>query len=312
MTDSDRRALTDLATNNLSSWRALWLRKRLARDPELASEWEETQALFQRLRQESLPEIVPETPKWPAPQHAPKESFAVFKKPVALIAAGFAAFLGLTFASVLQTKRAQDKKQIQHELEVMNQLKERSVWLYDPNAIPAPTPPNLETKSREVNDVGIVGDTNVALRTTWRAFGDLRVTATYADGSSKRLVSSAPEDPRLVSWLKRYRPNYPEAKGGAIVSWSRGKANGGRLFRSRLVLPAERTSDSALVEDEHYLTTYDWLELEDAGRFEGFGTHQIKGKDGKVLVTLLVEPLSVQSRHDSESSQRRAKDPVRP
>ena len=312
MTDRDRRALTDLATGNLPSWRALRLRKRLARDPELASEWEKTQVLFQRLHQESLPESVPEPPKWPAPQPAKKDKFAMLKKPVVLVAVGFAAFLGVTFASVYRTKRADERKQVQRELAVIRHLEERSKWLYDPNAIPAPTPPNPETKSREVNDVGIVGDTNVALRTTWRAFGDLRVTATYADGSSKRLVSSAPEDPRLVSWLKRYRPNYPEAKGGAIVSWSRGKANGGRLFRSRLVLPAERTSDSALVEDEPYLTTYDWLELEDAGRFEGFGTHQIKGKDGKVLVTLLVEPFSVQSTHDSESSQRRAKDPVRP
>ena len=79
-----------------------------------------------------------------------------------------------------------------------------------------------------------------------------------------------------------------------------------------MILREERKNDDGLVQDGHYLMTYDWLELEDAGKFEGFGTHRIKGKDGKVLVTLIVEPLSVQSKHDSESSQRRAKDSIRP
>lgn len=287
MTDRDREDLVALATDGLSFWKARSLRCRIAHEPELAQEWEAIQALYGQLRTVANVHPVPATPVWSPTQE---------KRPigVGLIAIGVAAITtGTLLISWVANNLTTPKTIFVERPPVPRPV--RASNLYNLETAPEPIPIDPRRKSRTVEGVGMVADmyTNIA----WKVLGNVRARVTYFDGTTRTLVSAYTENKALLKRLQELGIPFSPKDTPPIIRWSRGARIKNKLTKYR---PMEALPDGAT---RGYET---WVKREADGRMTGYGTHQIQDEEGKVLATLVIEPLPVQLRHDRAASHRRA------
>lgn len=289
MTDRDREDLVALATDGLSFWKAHSLRRRIVHEPELAQEWEAIQALYGQLRTMANVHPVPATPVWSPTQD--KRPIGVGLIAIGVVAVAMSALVISWVAYNLITPKTifVERPPVPRPVSASN--------LYNAETAPEPIPIDPRRKSRTVEGVGMVAGMNTKTNMAWKILGNVRVKVTYFDGTSQTLVSAYTENKALMKRLQELGIPFSPKDTPPIIRWSRGKRIKNKLTKFR---PLEALPDGVTRGIET------WVKREADGRMEGYGTHEIKDGQGKVLATLVVEPLPVQLRHDRAASHRRA------